>query len=97
MGQEGRLQPRRLRVSAERQRMKQHPARRPCGYHEHGVPPEVKPTDFCQRGCPKCEKKIAAGVVTGKEPPPRERGRKQIKRVLDYLAQPNRWEPTWID
>lgn len=47
------------------------PPRRLCSYHKTGVPyPDVKAHQFFQRGCYRCAEKLAAGIVSGNEPPP---------------------------
>lgn len=40
-----------------------------CGWHIRGVPPEVR-RPFYVKGCPRCEEKRLAGLVTGNEPAP---------------------------
>jgi hypothetical protein len=39
-----------------------------CVPHERGVSPGMRP--FYVPGCPRCEQKRAAGIVTGDEGPP---------------------------
>lgn len=38
-----------------------------CHPHRTGVSPKTPP--FFNASCPACQKKLAAGLVTGKEPP----------------------------
>ncbi len=50
-----------------------------CRLHITGVPPRTGP--FYVPGCPACESKLRAGLVTHETPPPPDKSRESANRL----------------
>lgn len=64
-----------------------------CAPHQHGVEPGHAP--FFSKDCRRCQEKLAAGLVTGNEPPPTKVNTGWRKRpprgdAAKFLAQSKR-------
>lgn len=63
--------------------------KRKCRIHyQSGVTPDMAP--FFVPGCVTCEAKVAAGKLTGNEPPPPEKGHIAKTRMRSWALAQNR-------
>jgi len=73
------------------------PSPKLCRLHRAGVPPNAPP--FYVPGCPRCEDKLDAGLVTEQTPPPPDRHLEHGRRIADAeraeRGAPKKLRPGW--